>query len=303
MIVNRDALVERLRQRLVESANSAGWGYYTGKTSRIEPTCWALLALANSSEHAEGAWPSLSRPHIEFLERLQGADGLLVETAPALVNLAVNGLASVVLASHAAPGSPTVRRRLIDAIIALKGVGVTQTDPRQDSTLQGWPWVRDTFSWVEPTAWCLLALKCNHAIAGSGAATARELEAERVLVNRMCTGGGWNYGNAAAFGQDLRAYVSTTAVGLLALQDKTDSAAVVQSLAWLRAQRLSESGTMTLALVSLTLRLFGVPADDVDERLAMAVSTSERSGNLHTVAMALYALTGERHQGAPFRVA
>lgn len=303
MTANRDDLVERLRQQLIAGANRAGWGYYAGKTSRIEPTCWALLALAQSGERTEASWAALSRPHVDFLERLQGADGLLVENEPALVNLAVNGLASVVLSGRDAPGSLAVRRKLIDALVAVKGVRVTQTDPRQDSTLQGWPWVRDTFSWVEPTAWCLLALKCNRAIASHEAVAAREQEAERVLANRMCTGGGWNYGNATAFGQDLRAYVPTTAVGLLALQDRKDTATVTQSLAWLRAQRLSESGTMTLALVSVALRLFGEPADDVDERLATVVNASEGSGHLHAVAMALYALCAARHLGEPFRAA
>ena len=30
---------------------------------------------------------------------------------------------------------------------------------RQDGSLQAWSWVDGTFSWVEPTAWCLLLLK------------------------------------------------------------------------------------------------------------------------------------------------
>jgi hypothetical protein len=30
---------------------------------------------------------------------------------------------------------------------------------QQDHAHRGWPWIETTFSWAEPTNWCLLALK------------------------------------------------------------------------------------------------------------------------------------------------
>jgi hypothetical protein len=304
MSANRNDLVERVRQRLVATANAAGWGYYAGKSSRIEPTCWALLALARANRRSADAWTAFAQPHLAFLERLQDASGLLVETEPALANLTANALAAITVAQLGADSGARTLPRLEAALADVKGVKLQQIDPRQDSSLQGWPWVRDTFSWVEPTAWCLLALKrTGRSGALASAVAAREQEAERLLANRMCTGGGWNFGNATALGQDLRAYVPTTAVALLALQDRADRPEVRQSLNWLSAERLSESGTLSLSLVSICLRLYRSPTDDVDERLEESVARSEEMGNVQAMAMALYALSEDGVGGDALHVA
>ncbi len=43
-----DRLID-MRRALLSAANAdGGWGYYPGKASRLEPTCWALLALLPS---------------------------------------------------------------------------------------------------------------------------------------------------------------------------------------------------------------------------------------------------------------
>ncbi|MFN7982036.1 MAG: hypothetical protein U0Q11_09280 [Vicinamibacterales bacterium] len=303
MADTRDELIARLRQRLLASANQAGWGYTAGKVSRIEPTCWALIALAYTAP-ATDQWPSFAADHLGFLKRLQQPDGLLSETEPALCNLAANGLAALVLGNDVvAPSHADEYVRLIEGLVRLKGVRLEPVDPRQDSTLQGWPWVPETFSWVEPTAWCLLALKRAARSPDREGIRARCVEAERLLANRMCNGGGWNFGNALALGQDLRPYVPTTAVALMALQSASRSTTVQTSLIWLEAERLSEPGAMTLALTSICLRLYGAQTIDVDERLATIVEQSERGGNLLATALALCALTGSRHQGDMFRVA
>ena len=301
MTANRDEVLDRLRQRLMP-VNAAGWGYYTGKASRVEPTCWALLAHGSTDSLSTTDWEAFARPHLAFLTGLQGSDGLLVETDPALANLTANGLAAIVCAGQRRLISTATFARLHAGLVNLKGVRLEQIDPKQDSTLQGWPWVRDTFSWVEPTAWCLLATKVAGVDVRSQATGARQAEAERLLTNRMCTGGGWNYGNAVALGQDLRAYVPTTAVALMSLQDRRGDPAVQESLRMLESQRLAEPSAMTLALVSICLRLYGVSTDAVDERLTDVVARSEASGNLQAVAMAMYALSAQRHQGGAFRV-
>ena len=294
MVLDRALVVDRLRQRLLSGAGTAGWGYYAGKSSRLEPTCWALLALGASWDGAP--------PHLAFLSARQSADGLLVETEPAFANFTSNGLASIVLAQFAPRVPQATRARLHAGLVAAKGVRISARDPKQNNQLQGWPWVRDTFSWVEPTAWCLLALKRVGPGLATAGSEAREQEAEKLLVNRVCTTGGWNYGNASALGQDLRAYVPTTAVGLLSLQDRRALTAVQQSLRFLMDERLNEPSAMTLALTALCLRIYGQSVDDVEERLAQAVLASEQSGNLHAVAMALYALSADQHNVEAFCV-
>ncbi len=302
MPVDSTAVVDRLLGRLRTDAGAGGWGYYTGKSSRIEPTCWALLALGSGWTSAASEWDAVARPHMEFLQARQGAEGLLIETEPALASFGTNGLAALVLTRYAAQVPRDTVTRLFGALVASKGVRVENADPVQDNTLQGWPWVRDTFSWAEPTSWCLLALKRASADNRGDPSAARIAEAERLMIDRTCRTGGWNYGNASALGQELRAYVPTTALGLLAMQDRRDDPAIQRSLAFFDEAHSREQTASALALASLALRVYGRATDDVDERLVAAVATSERLGNLQAMAMAVYALTSGRHDVEAFRV-
>jgi hypothetical protein len=299
---DRTAHVARLRQRLVASANqSGGWGYYAAKSSRIEPTSWALLALDGTSDQDSGGWQTLAAPHVQFLAACQRGDGLFVDRPQLPPNFTANGAAACALAHLGPERDSPLLARLLDGIVSIKGVAITAPDARQDNSLQAWPWIPDTFSWVEPTSWCLLALKKarpHH----RDATEARIQEAEKLLVNRVCRNGGWNYGNAIAFGQDLRPYVPTTAVGLMALQDRAADPAVKLTLAYLERARLTEASAMALGLTAISLRLHGRPAADVEERLAGDVERAERVGNLQTLAMALYAISAEQHQVRAFRV-
>lgn len=299
----RAELVEQLHDRLRAGANTAGWAYDAGKSSRIEPTCWALLALHGLGGKSPTREPEARfRPHLAYLRSLQHAEGFLVETDPSLVNVTANALALITLRALGGPDSAESAQRLQTALVALKGVSLAEPDPKQDNALQGWPWVRGTFSWVEPTAWALLALKLESRATGSAIAAPRQDEAERLLLNRVCVGGGWNYGNASTLGQDLRAYVPTTAIALLALQDRQSQPAVRQSVNTLVEHQVAEPGTMSLALVSLCLNLLGVPTQSVDEVLAGTAERAAVSGNLLATAMALFALSFDRHGGDILRV-
>ena len=61
-----------------------------------------------------------------------------------------------------------------------------------------------------------------------------------MLVDRCCRGGGWNYGNSNMLGKELRPYVPTTAVALLALQDRGSEPVVTEGLAFLERHATSE---------------------------------------------------------------
>ena len=61
-----------------------------------------------------------------------------------------------------------------------------------------------------------------------------------MLLNRACWGGGWNYGNKNVYGRDLWPYVPTTALALIALQDRRCEPIVEQSLAQLQKDVQSE---------------------------------------------------------------
>jgi hypothetical protein len=302
MVADRAALVERLQQRLLSDAGNGGWPYYRQKSPRIEPTCWALLALGSAWNPAFGVWTDFAGPHVRYLLGRQRKDGLLTDTPPALVNFTSHALAVLLSAEFPAVVPDEAASAARTALLRTRGVRLEAADPRQDNQLQGWPWVNDTFSWIEPTAWALLALKRSDTGRTDSDSRSRRDEAERLLINRTCVGGGWNYGNASSQGQDLRAFVPTTAVGLLAMQDRRSEESVQRSLAFLVRERAGESSTMALSLAVIALHLFDEPCDDLEARLAETVSVSDERGSILNLAMAAYALSHPTHAMEAFRV-
>lgn len=297
----RSQLVTRLCERLIrDSRPGGGWGYYAGKSSRIEPTAWALLALSDSGTVPSPAWPQFANAHLAFLAACQRFDGLLIDIPGGPPNLTSNAIAAVVLTYLAPTAGPSLPR-LLAGLMTVRGIKVDASDPRQNNQLQGWPWLPSTFSWVEPTAWCVLAFKKASPEARPPAWEGRVADAEALLENRSCEGGGWNFGNASVLGQDLRPYVSTTALGLLALQGRS-TPVVDRALTYLERARLNEPTAMALSLTALCLRTFGRPTQDVDQGLAQDVPRMERLGNLLALAMAAHALAGDRERGHALRV-
>jgi len=287
-------VIDRLRHDLLAARNTdGGWAYYAGKASRLEPTCWALLALGAD----EGSNPHLDES-VAWLARCERPHGWLVETDQWPVNIAYNALATFTLFGRPEPAS-TLSRRLLRSVVASKGLAAPQGDTmRQDNSLQGWSWIDATFSWVEPTCWGLLALKKARAAGISDqAAAARIDEAERLLIDRSCQPGGWNFGNAVVMRQDLRAYVPTTALGLLAMQDRRDVDAVVRGMSALETLWPTEISSSALGLSLLAFGLYGQPTDRVVESLMQHAADALTFGNYHGIAVALCALSsvGQRH--------
>jgi hypothetical protein len=279
-----------LREAMLAGANaSGGWGYYPGKASRLEPTCWTELALG-------AAAPAPSRA---FLVRCQQTTGWLAEDPRWPVNIAFNGLAAFTWLSRPELATDEARRRLLAALTSSKGVTAPPLDgSTQDNSLQGWSWIDAMFSWVEPTCWGLLALKkARRAGITDASAQARIDEAERLLINRACSTGGWNYGNATMMHQDLRPYVPTTALGLLALQDRRADPVVTRSVAFLENHWSDEISAPSIGLSLICLNVYGRPVNALAARLREHVEQARSFGNLHGMAIALFALTttGQAH--------
>jgi hypothetical protein len=254
-----------------------GWGYYPGKASRLEPTCWALIALRDVDPSVLAAWPA--------------EDGLLRERHDGDVNFAFHALALLAMLARRvehASGNAMLASRLQTA----KGIVLDQSpNHKQNNQLQGWSWNAGTFSWVEPTAWALLALR-KHAAAAAPTDPARLREAETLLVDRCCKDGGWNYGNANMLGKDLRPYVPTTAVALLALQ-KRDQPTVTKSVGYLEGAAVSECSAIALSLAVLALAAHGRPTAGPRALLAAQCGPTIDLGQQLGAAMALCALQKE----------
>jgi len=283
--VDAASAAQQLRGVLDKARNAdGGWGYQRGHGSRLEPTALALLALSGVGAH----------PSSDVLLKWPRAGGLLADPQSGEVNLTHNGQAAV---TAQALGLEDLAARLAAGLIAVKGQRLPPADTtRQDNSLQGWPWVVDTFSWVEPTAWCLIALKRWARIRPTLDVAARIEEADRLLIDRACREGGWNYGNSVVLGQVLAPYVSTTALTLIALRSRRDHAVVTRSLGWLRDSRLDERSGLALSLTLVALSLYGEAAEGVEAALDEIWRRGEFLGNLMTTALALYAFgAGDRY--------
>jgi hypothetical protein len=281
--------VSEIREALSRRVNpDGGWGYYEGHASRIEPTCWALLGL-HSANAIDASAISASA---ELFRRWQREGGLLLE--PELrtedrPNVAFNGLAAWLLVQRPELAARISVAALVDGVTCAKGIRIPEsTINRQDDALQGWAWIDGTFSWVEPTCWALLALKAAASI--FPVVETRVNEGERLLIDRCCATGGWNYGNSNMLGQALRPYVPTTALALMAMKERKGETCVERSLAFLKAQRLSEPSAMALGLAIVALRTFGEAVGDVKDMLLAQWRRTAFLGNAHLMGLALYSL-------------
>jgi hypothetical protein len=176
-------------------------------------------------------------------------------------------------------------------------------DTELDPDLKGWTWFPGTFSWVEPTVYSLLALRRT----GLREVTAEKAgdkpspnavppqqaceEAERLLLDRACSGGGWNYGNRRVLGVDLPPYPDTTGIALVGLQKRGQEPAVTQGFdAMHRLLELAPSG-LALAWATLASELHGRDAAALRAQLAAAFERHGFRGQVRSLALALLALT------------
>ncbi|MGH7894095.1 MAG: prenyltransferase/squalene oxidase repeat-containing protein [Candidatus Binatia bacterium] len=276
-----------------------GFGARAGLPSTTEPTALMLLALSDADDRGatertrawlvatqtpEGGWPAtsttrapswttslavlaLGRSDATREETMRGAQWLLGQEGRRL-NV-----------------SPSLLDRLL---------GREPVVPFDDS-LVGWPWLVETFSWVEPTAYAVLALTAVRTRLAPGDAAARIDAARRMIVDRVCPDGGWNYGNSRVLGQGLWPYPDTTALALLALHGHPDAAVTTRSLDALeRMLRDNESGLAT-ALGILALGAYGRDVTALRTRLRERFMRTGFLGETRALAYALLAL-GDRER-------
>jgi hypothetical protein len=284
--------VEETRKFLLQGRNAdGGWGYFAGKKSRLEPTCWAALALGGEATHAN--------PHP--LKQWPVRDGLLLEREGGDPNYAFHGLALITLLAcgveHDAGNAA-----LLEGLQRVQGITLDNSPYfRQNNALVGWSWVEKTFAWVEPTSWCLFALKKWRGVSGARVDPHRVEQAEQLLTDRVCQPGGWNYGNSNALGQQLQPYVPTTAIGLMAMQDRTQDDVVRRGLAFLERDATAERSGSALALALLGLSVHARPTGAVRASLEQQTATTLALGNHSAIAMTLVALQADFHE-ATFRI-
>jgi hypothetical protein len=283
--------LQNLSDRLAGHRNAdGGWGYAPQKASRIEPTCWSLLATSRAS----------GQPiDLEVLLRWKRQDGWFIDVPGAPVNYAFNALAALTLWTR--PEGAAHALRIASQLLEARGMKFPQgKEIRQDNSLQAWSWIDATFSWVEPTTMCVLLIKKLRAGLPPAAANDRIDIAERMLLDRACSAGGWNYGGSNVYGQELFPFVPTTALGLLAMQDRAKDPTVQRARQWLMKEALTEPSAQALSLALIALAVFRTPASALEQALRKHVADNASEASAIGSAMALYALSRSPNGASAF---
>jgi hypothetical protein len=124
-------------------------------------------------------------------------------------------------------------------------------------------------------------------------------QAELMLADRMCEGGGWNYGNRRVMGEALPPYPDTTALGLIALHDSPSEAVTGASIRRLRALTTGRNSTLVLALSTLALQLHDEDVAPLRAALLERVRHADPGVDTRALALALLALD---ERARPFQV-
>jgi hypothetical protein len=144
---------------------------------------------------------------------------------------------------------------------------------------------------VEPTAYGLLALKKLRPSLRATEVAEQIDEAERLLADRMCDGGGWNYGNSVVYGVAVPPYPDTTALALIALQDRRIDSISRRSLDALATMLEQVESGLSLGWAILCFGLHGRATDALRARLDRLYGATGFLGELRAVAVGLLAST------------
>ena len=209
----------RALQWLEQAKQKAAWGYLHGGAPRSEPTVWACAAGAE----APLSW--MMKNDLEWS----------VLAAPAALSM------------HT--GAEPFRAQLIKRVLAMRGEFVDDVT-HLDGSIEGWSWVADSFSWLEPTAFAVISLvRCGYE------EHPRVIHGRALIRDRVCVDGGWNYGNSSMLGTDLPSYPHSTGWALLALP-RGDS---LVARGMLRLQEILKTpSTLSLAVAALAAGFHGV---------------------------------------------
>jgi hypothetical protein len=237
-----------------------GWGYFAGKSSWLEPTSYAALALAGEPA-ADRAW--------KLLSSWQLPDGSWKPAAEVQISSWGTSLCATIAMTRNEWGLPL--QNGVKWLVGSSGVEsgwlnvvaarLRLVKQERDIALKCWPWKPGNSGWVEPTVHALVALKQASAKLSSGELRGRVQMGEAQLMDVRSRDGGWNYGSPAALGVDLPSYPETTALALVALQGRDD---LGKAFDLARRQVGETPSPMARAWLTIAMRLHGVKPEELN---------------------------------------
>jgi hypothetical protein len=197
-----------------------GWGFFPGKQSWLEPTAYALMALhddSSSRENFDRGW--------NLMRSWQLPDG---SWQPCAAVRDSHWTTALCVTLHCLGGVHDHNfRRGVDWLLDTSGIEnrwqyrmahfVSPSVVELDPSFKAWPWLPGCSSWIEPTAHALVALKKAAKALPEARLSSRISMGEKMILERRCKDGGWNYGNRKILGTELPSYPETTALALLGL--------------------------------------------------------------------------------------
>jgi hypothetical protein len=287
---------EAVKPILDAQNRDGGWGFLQGRSSNTESTSLCLLALESLGGEQRAA--NIKRG-LDWLMQRQRSEG-----SWSLNDSSTDASWTTALAIIALSRFPHYRERTaVAAQWLLKQEGRTPGILAQlisafafqkktvalNPDLKGWAWAPRTFSWVEPTSYALIALKKMRSYLAGTNVEERIHQGELMIYDRMCDGGGWNYGNSKVFGEALWPYPDVTAVGLIALQDHKISQANQESLQALRRMMQETDSGLALCWASICLSIYGDETDESKRRIKKRFQMTGFLGETKTLALSLIA--------------
>jgi hypothetical protein len=262
----------------------AGCSYSFDLEPFCEPTLFSLLAL-----YTAGASRDETGPLLAWLLPVRNGDGSIgLSPEHRTQGTWLTAQFAVVLHYY---GASAPLEQAVNWLLRTRSAAVAQ-DPNvaQDNSLIGWPWVRGTFGWAEPTAWALIALNLQGL-----AEHPRAVEGRKLLLDRQIPAGGWNYGNREVRGRELLPFGDTTALALIALCGHVPEEAISASLEFLKRTAETVESPYDLAWAVIGLEIYGIDASRAKDRLATVIDSipSDEANCIH-LAMAVIALSGKK---------
>jgi len=279
-----------------------GWGFRPGSQSRVESTCWALLALTQDASDLQqnpesvargfrfllaqqlpnGAWPSMpGESHVGWVTSLACRVLQLYAGSGNAVAAGLNWLCGDW------PRDSSPWRRFLTRFSSQREIFPI------NNSYRGWGWTPGTSSWVEPTAFALFALEHVGDEVPASIVTRRRALATSLLYDRMCPGGGWNCGNPSVYGVAGERLVVPTAFALLALRFDSQRRENLESLTWLERSVPDIQAAGSLAVARICLSAYGRAWPAPATRFAELHANGEFLESVQVMAWTCIALSGQ----------
>jgi hypothetical protein len=245
----------------------------------IEPALADGLAFLSATRNADGSW-GYQRGAAGQLEPtiLCAAAGLPLPGD--WIRAQPRAWPSLLLPAALAERDPALAAETADWILTQQSMPL-ELSKDFDGRIPAWSWVEGTAAWVEPTCYAVLSLVKTE----KGAA--RVADGRRLLRDRQCRDGGWNYGNPRMMGAELGGQAAPTGWALLALE--RNDPAVANGLRALGMAK-TEPSTLALSLAVLATVWHRQDPGSYVELLAPRIGQEGARGRVDWTALAVLAL-------------